>query len=141
MQIQNARNPKYVESGMIDIEIEHPTYGWLPFTASPDDSETLGRELHAAALAGKFGAISAYIAPIPTAEEQKAVIQAQIDSLERQQLMPRITREALLGIILQQSIVPGLTESQLYATDINYRKLKDLDVSIVALRDQLVAVT
>jgi len=76
----------------------------------------------------------------PIVAQQRANIQNQIESLERQQLMPRITREALLSIILQQSIVPGLTESQLYATDINYRKLKDLDVSIVALRDQLVAV-
>ena len=76
----------------------------------------------------------------PTVEQQKANIQNQIESLERQQLMPRISREALLNFALQQGIATGLTEPQIYATDASYRKLKDLDVSIITLRDQLVAV-
>jgi hypothetical protein len=37
------RNAKYNEIGTIDCEIEHPEYGWIPFTASPDDCEEYGR--------------------------------------------------------------------------------------------------
>ena len=40
-----TRNPVFTASGTIDCEINHPTYGWIPFTASPDDVETHGREL------------------------------------------------------------------------------------------------
>jgi len=51
------RNLKYNTFGTVDMEIEHPTYGWIPFTASPDDTEKYGRELYAAAIAGDFGII------------------------------------------------------------------------------------
>lgn len=43
----NYRNPRYEESGDITCEIEHPDYGWIPFTASPDDPEEFGRRLFA----------------------------------------------------------------------------------------------
>jgi hypothetical protein len=33
--------------GAIDCEINHPHYGWVPFTASPDDVEEHGRALYA----------------------------------------------------------------------------------------------
>lgn len=45
------RSPKYTGDGRIDCEIEHPVYGWIPFTASPNDVEELGRNLHAEILA------------------------------------------------------------------------------------------
>lgn len=59
-----VRNPMHAPGGGIDLEIEHPLYGWIPFTASPDDIEAHGRQLHAEALAGKFGPI----APAPADE-------------------------------------------------------------------------
>jgi len=48
MQIRNIRFNQY---GTINCEIEHPQFGWLPFTASPDDVEQHGRDIYAAALA------------------------------------------------------------------------------------------
>ena len=39
------RNPTFNENGTIDVEIEHPDFGWIPFTASPDDSEPHGRQI------------------------------------------------------------------------------------------------
>jgi hypothetical protein len=60
-----AQNPTYNSSGTIDLEYNHPVYGWIPFTASPTDSEELGRNLHAAALAGDFGEIAPYVEPEP----------------------------------------------------------------------------
>lgn len=33
----NVRNAKYNQAGSVDCEIEHPTYGWIPFTAIAGD--------------------------------------------------------------------------------------------------------
>lgn len=43
----NYRNPIYTANGQIDCEIEHPEFGWIPFTSSPEDSEEHGRLLFA----------------------------------------------------------------------------------------------
>lgn len=66
----NVRALKYNEFGSVDMEIDHPDYGWIPFTASPDDIEAHGRELFQSALVGELGPVESYIAPpAPTAAE------------------------------------------------------------------------
>jgi len=40
-----SRNPIFTVSGAIDCEINHPEFGWIPFTASADDVEPLGNEV------------------------------------------------------------------------------------------------
>src|SRR5699024_8431351 len=61
----NARNPVYMNADgtMIDVEYEHPEYGWIPFTATADDIEQLGRDIYAAAMAGAYGEIAPYVGP------------------------------------------------------------------------------
>jgi hypothetical protein len=44
MQYKNAR---WARDGGIDCDIEHPAYGWIPFTAKKDDGESFGRALFA----------------------------------------------------------------------------------------------
>lgn len=63
----NAKNPKWVnaEHTLIDMEINHAEYGWLPFTASPTDLEEYGRNLFAAATSGEFGPVAEYVPPPP----------------------------------------------------------------------------
>jgi len=39
------RNAQYNAFGTIDCEINHPIYGWIPFTADPNDVEPFGREM------------------------------------------------------------------------------------------------
>lgn len=73
----------------------------------------------------------------PTPEETKARIQRQIDDLERGYMMPRATREALLAYAVTLASSNGVTEAQLYAGNIAYRKVKDFDAQIAALRAQL----
>jgi hypothetical protein len=55
----NYKNASYNKVGSIDCEIEHPVFGWIPFTASPDDVEETGREVFAAAQA----TATAYVEP------------------------------------------------------------------------------
>ncbi len=44
----NYRNAKRLSNGWIDCEIEHETYGWIPFTCDPNDTGALfdTAELH-----------------------------------------------------------------------------------------------
>lgn len=36
----NYRNPVYNQYGTIDCEIDHPEFGWMPTTLSPNDPPT-----------------------------------------------------------------------------------------------------
>lgn len=61
--IPEFRNPRFTASGRIDCEINHPDYGWLPFTVDPSDEgaefsvPALSQAIHAA------GGIAPYAPP------------------------------------------------------------------------------
>lgn len=38
---------RFNESGNIDVNINHPDFGWIPFTACSDDCEEHGRQIYA----------------------------------------------------------------------------------------------
>ena len=40
------RNAVRLQDGRFDCEINHPVFGWIPFTASPDDPEAHGRAIY-----------------------------------------------------------------------------------------------
>lgn len=69
--------------------------------------------------------------------DPKIAIQNQIDLLERQYMLPRGTREALLSYAIAIAATMGVTEPELYAVNIAYHKTKDFDTQIAALRAQL----
>lgn len=50
MMPMDARNPRFNADGSIDVEVDHPTLGWIPFTARADDVEAYGREIYERAL-------------------------------------------------------------------------------------------
>ena len=37
--MMNYRNAKYIGSTRIDCEIEHPDFGWIPYTLDPADTD------------------------------------------------------------------------------------------------------
>ena len=73
----NIRNPKYNTDNTIDREMEHPVYGWIPFTASPDDVEHHGRQIYAQAVAQ--GGIEPYEPPAVDPEAERLQRIAEID--------------------------------------------------------------
>lgn len=73
------RNPAYNALGTIDCEIEHPVYGWIPFTASPDDVEQHGQDIYAAIVAA--GNIAAYVAPDPIVPDRVTARQFKLQLL------------------------------------------------------------
>jgi len=69
-----TRSAAYNAHGTVDMEIDHPQYGWIPFTADPNDSEQLGRDLYAAAIAGTLGAIAPYVQSLADAQAQQLTL-------------------------------------------------------------------
>lgn len=55
------KNCAYNKYGSIDMEINHPAYGWIPFTASEDDDVAYGAELYNVAI--EAGEIAPYQTP------------------------------------------------------------------------------
>ena len=60
----NYRNAKYInDAGWIDCEIEHPDYGWIPYTLDPADTDmTVNNDDLLAAMA-ENGDVAAYVPP------------------------------------------------------------------------------
>lgn len=60
----NYRNAKYInESGRIDCEIEHPQFGWMPYTLDPADTDmTISNDDLLAAMSAN-GDVAAYVPP------------------------------------------------------------------------------
>ena len=60
----NYRNAKYInDSGWIDCEIEHETYGWIPYSLDPADTDmTINNDALLAAMSAA-GDVAAYIPP------------------------------------------------------------------------------
>ena len=89
MIILNVKTPSWAnaEHTLLDVTLETDAYGEIPFSASPDDVDAHGREIFADAVAGRFGAISEYVAPAKTPEQIiegfKAAIQSTLDEAAR----------------------------------------------------------
>jgi hypothetical protein len=66
------------EKTRIDCQVEHEIFGWIPFTASPEDLEEFGRKLYAALLAGDHGPIADYTPPPKPTLEQLAAAARKI---------------------------------------------------------------
>ena len=85
----NYRNAKYInDSGWIDCEIEHPQFGWIPYTLNPDDTDmTVNNDDLLAAMAKK-GDVAAYIPP--TQDELDAAASVAIRSERNRKLASEV---------------------------------------------------
>lgn len=74
------RNPKYNAAGTIDVEINHPQFGWIPFSASSDDDTVYGPAIFAEASAG---VVEPYVPPenVPTIPESVSARQFKLQLL------------------------------------------------------------
>ena len=84
--MMNFRNAKYIKNGWIDCEIEHPKFGWIPFTCDPDDKGAAfdTKELFDRMVASKK--VAAYIPPTQAEldAKQMEVVRAKRDTLLRE---------------------------------------------------------
>jgi len=62
IEITEARNAVYIDAdGNIDCEINHPEFGWIPYTLRDDDTDTTINNEEIKSILGSN--ISAYVAP------------------------------------------------------------------------------
>lgn len=74
----------------------------------------------------------------PLPQEERAVrIAARIDAMERQEQLPRPTREFMLLQLETIAAGQGIPLEQLRANHYAYRRVKEFDEAIAALRSQL----
>ncbi len=89
MKTISAHSPAYTVDGSIALQVQFEGLdGELPFGSSPHDPEWHGRDLYARALAGEFGPIAPYVAPVETPEQiatrLTAAVQHHLDVAARQ---------------------------------------------------------
>lgn len=84
LPVYNFRNAVYLENGWIDCEIDHPKYGWSPFTCDPNDPGALfdTKELYDRMVAS--GTVAPYIPPTP---EELYVMQTSLIRRQRDFLL------------------------------------------------------
>ena len=67
----NYRNARYInDQGWIDCEIEHPQFGWIPYTLNPDDDDMTIDNSELLAAMVENNNVEAYVPP--TQEELDA---------------------------------------------------------------------
>jgi hypothetical protein len=70
----NYRNAFFVNEAetIVDCEIEHPAYGWIPYACNPDDGDqTIDNDYLFAQFAAK-GDVAAYVAPTQSELDEAA---------------------------------------------------------------------
>lgn len=72
--------------------------------------------------------------------QRKAEKQSEIDALEASQYMTRGEREGWLAMIEAQATAQGVQLDLLYTANPFYKKLKDVDTAVSALRAELKAI-
>jgi len=77
---------------------------------------------------------------VPTVEQLKADKQSEIDTIEASQYMTRGEREGWLAMIEAQATAKSVPLELLYAANPFYKKLKDVDAAVAALRAELKAI-
>ena len=93
IQITEVRNAQSLQADNLrmDVEINHPTYGWIPYTIDPADTDTTVNNDELLELIGS--SYAAYVAP--TQEELDAALAASIrgqrNSLLRTEVDPLVT--------------------------------------------------
>lgn len=89
MKILSASSPSWAnpERSGINVDVEIAGIGVVLFGASPADTAAHGRDLYARAVAGEFGPVAEYVAPVqPIAQQQAsltAVVQEHLDAVAR----------------------------------------------------------
>ena len=83
------RNAKYVKSdnSLIDVEINHPEFSWIPYTISDDDTDTTINNASLKTLIGSD--IAAY--SVPTDTQALAVLRFKRNTILEEDVDPIVT--------------------------------------------------
>jgi cytoskeletal protein CcmA (bactofilin family) len=85
--IMEYRNARHINETMIDCEINHPTYGWIPFTCDPNDT---GANFDVAELYVRMNADPLTIAYTPPTQAELDQKEAELVRHRRDYLLSRV---------------------------------------------------
>lgn len=71
-----VRNPRVSGNGGYDCEVNHEVYGWIPFTAHPDDIIEYGCQIYQEIHEGIHGEIGAFVANVMSRDEVESLRKA-----------------------------------------------------------------
>lgn len=78
LTVRSVRNPTWCDAkhtaidALVMFEEHADTYGEMPFTIHPEDCMEHGQAMYAAAVAGEYGEIAEYVAPVVSSEKAQA---------------------------------------------------------------------
>lgn len=101
----NYRNARYIDAIRIDCEIQHPEYGWIPYTLDPADTDTTIKNDELLAAMTANGDIAAYVPP--TQEELDALTAQDVRAERNYKLATEV--DVIAGNALRWG---GLTDAQ-----------------------------
>ena len=78
----NYRNARYIDATRINCEIEHPVYGWIPYTLDPSDTDMTINNAEILAAMAEVGNVAAYV---PPTQEELDAAKAQAVRADRDQ--------------------------------------------------------
>jgi hypothetical protein len=106
LTITEVRNATSLHSDnlYIDVEINHPYYGWIPYTVNPDDTDTTIDNDQVMALIGDD--FTAYVPPTQTELDE-----AEAESVREQRDALLVEVDAIAGNALRWSALDADTQS------------------------------
>lgn len=104
----NYRNAQYIDSTRIDCEIEHPKYGWIPYTLDPADTDNTVDNLILLAAMSDNGDVAAYVPPTQAELDEAA---AQEVRAERDYKLATEV-DAIAGNALRWSAIDAGTQAE-----------------------------
>jgi hypothetical protein len=102
------RNARHFNNTIIDCEINHPTYGWIPFACDPNDT---GANFDVAELYSRMDAdplTIAYIPPTQAELDQKA---AELVRYRRDYLLSRVVDPIVSNPLRWADLTPEQQQS------------------------------
>ena len=91
--VMKYRNPVFATANTIDCEINHPVYGWIPFTADPNDVEPIGAEVFNAAR----DIAAPYVAPPEVPVDLSAEVRLERNRRLREEVDPMVMNSLRWG--------------------------------------------
>ena len=77
--ITEYRNAEYISNGWINVEINHPDMGWVPFTCDPNDAASLVDTQQLFDLIESNGDVAAYVPPTQEELDERAAAQVRAE--------------------------------------------------------------
>jgi hypothetical protein len=85
--LMEYRNAKHLDGARIDCEINHPTFGWIPFTCDPTDT---GAAFDVVALYAAMAADPATASYVPPTQAELDAAQAEIVRNDRDGILRNV---------------------------------------------------